>query len=313
MDLRKVLRAGFYVTIVSLISACEQNYGVDLSGAASGSANAQGAAQSSSLQDSPFAFPSSSPLISPFSSSSGSTGGTVDPLPSPNPSLLPVPNGNNDGVGAALGQGGVGNVIVYGDEWVARLGDDSGNSSWTTSMQANVTNFWNDSLEYLTVNRPQKRVLFARFNNAGTAWDVVPISQWYTYLPKLQSGYLFHDYNPSSDGTLSASFLSNYDALVFVSYDPLLTTDLLTQYVQSGGSIMAMTIGFGIPGPNNSAANYECLNMNDILANFPYKYDCGNPNSNLLATGMLANVNTAALPFNNGYAVIPQSQAETPY
>jgi hypothetical protein len=250
--------------------------------------------------------------------------GSGYPSGDPTPIQSAVPNGPNDGVGISAGGGGAGNVIVYGDEWVARLGNDETNagSSWETVVQPNLTNFWNDALGALTANSSKKRVLLARFNDAATTWDVVAASTWSTYLPELDSKYVLTDYDESTDGPLTQSLLSNYDALILVSYDPSLTSTLLTQYVQSGGSVMAMAIGFGVPvapylptSVQAPTANYECLNLNIILANFAYKYDCGNPNSNFVAAGTFANINTSssALPFNNGYAVIPVDQAETPY
>jgi hypothetical protein len=250
----------------------------------------------------------------PASSEGGSA---PTPTETPAPALSAVPNPPDTGVGVSQGSGGSGNVIVYGDEWVARFGDDKSGTSasnWTSVMQPNLTHFWNDALGNLTANSTKKRVLFARFNSAATTWDVIAANSWRNYLPNLSSQYTFTDYDANSDGPLTASYLSNFDALIFVSYDTSLTSTLLTDYVKSGGSIMAMTIGFGVPGASNSQAD-ECLNMNMVLANFPYKYDCGNPNSNFAAIAPFTDVNvsTSALPFNNGYAVIPEAQAETPY
>ena len=163
---------------------------------------------------------------------SSDTNGTPTSNPSTtNPIVTALPNPPDTGVGVGKGLNGAGNIIVYGDEWAARFGSDenitnsTGNSEWG-SIQPNLTCFWNDALSFLTANSATKRVLFARFNNAGTTWDVIAANSWHSYLPNLSTQYTFTDYDPSTP--LTASYLNNFDAFIFVSYRSTATDERAT-------------------------------------------------------------------------------------
>ncbi len=260
-------------------------------------------------------------------------------------------------------------LFIWGDEWITRLAHDQDFPNWTaspypspSSMSYNLSIFWDDTFQFLAPEASPapngalspNSILYANFNpvysDPKDPNRCLPPSAYTSFLPAAYSGFLSHyhfvdlatqpGFSSSTAGIadptmLTYEYLAPFKGFMFISYSRNLSAAVLKKYLQNGGHVMPMAVGYGVPcldpsssffaaaGGNPATAgqgtpNFECLNMNTLFdqAGFGYEFDCGNFTGNFIPSNdsIFANIPVpSAIPVDGGYPVLPSPAPQSPY